>query len=684
MEPMPVPHKPELSESERFFAAPDSGMPPLPEAPPGYPQQDQPPPYHGEPIGGGYEARRHAFLALWAARPAPRTVKGAYAELARLALGVWPVHEPLLLRVADFVEKRYDCADFTIHLLLRILYQYEGSPLLDAATVDRIRAVVLGFKYSPWEPGIDSMCTWTENHQILFASAEYLAGARYPERVFTNSGQTGTEKRDAARRRIDRWLELRFVTGFSEWLSHVYYDEDITALLSLSDFAVDPVLARRARMILDLMLIDVAANSLRGVFGSTHGRSYPREKRFADTEATSDICTIVFGTGRSTGCDAMGAFALAVSPTYQPPPVVEEISSDMGDGVVENRQRMSFDIAEAAEYGIDKRRELDRFMLLTQESYLHPRTASGFIDLMERFGWWNNRFFQPFAPFRGLLRTLRVLRLLPVLARLVRHDATRNTREAVSIITRRSEHTLLSAAVDYRHGYGGDQQHIWQATLGPRAVVFVNHPGSASHGSAGYWVGEGTLPRVAVHERRLIAIYRPSRSPGLYRPNRFFFTHAWFPTHEFEEVRRAGHWFFARLRSGYVALASRNPVRWGGRQPDSEVVADDGPNIWLCRVGSEAEDGSFDRFVEQCATSMIDWGPRRSRLSVKWRISGRSDLQFGWRGPFRVDGVEQPLHSRHRYLNPWADVPFGARSMTFAAGGRRLLLDYDRAERRIS
>ena len=32
---------------------------------------------------------------------------------------------------------------------------------------------------------------------------------------------------------------MRFKSGFSEWLSHVYYDEDLTALLSLVDF-VDP------------------------------------------------------------------------------------------------------------------------------------------------------------------------------------------------------------------------------------------------------------------------------------------------------------------------------------------------------------------------------------------------------------------------------------------------------------
>lgn len=673
---MPIPDKPDLSRSERYFAE----SPPPPEE---YPTDTTLSAYYADHPSKTFAARRQWFLDHWSGKAAPVTVKGAYAELARLATGRGPVHEPLLLHLATFVEQRYDCADFTIHLLLRILLQYAESPLLSPAVIGRIREVVLGFKYGPWEPGEDSMCSWTENHQILFASAEYLAGDLFGNQVFTNTGETGVTKRASARKRVERWLELRYLTGFSEWLSHVYYDEDITALLSLADFAPDPIIATRARMILDLLLIDVAANSLHGAFGSTHGRSYPREKRFADTEATSDLSLIAFGSGRTTGCDAMGAFALAVSISYEPPPIAAQIVREVGPAATVSRQRMGFAVRDSRKWGIDPRREADAFMLLTQEAYLHPQTATAFVGLLERYRWWSNEFFSPIAPFRGLLRALRAVRLLPLLAWLLRKDATRNTREAVSLITRRTGNTMLSAALDYRPGFGGDQQHIWQATLGPRAVVFVNHPGSEAHGSAGYWVGEGTLPRVAIHGRCLIALYRPSHAPGLYKTNELFFTHAWFPTHEFDEVRRAGHWFFARKRAGYVALASRNPARWGGQTPDSEIVAEAGPNVWLCRVGSEAEDDSFDWFVERCATSSVTWSLRRGGPGVRWRIHGESELTFGWRGPLRVDAEPVALEVERRYESPWATVEFGARRMSFVAGEHRLELDYDRCERRV-
>ena len=46
---------------------------------------------------------------------------------------------------------------------------------LGRALVARAHDTVLRFKYWPDEPGTDSLCTWTENHQILFASAAVLA-----------------------------------------------------------------------------------------------------------------------------------------------------------------------------------------------------------------------------------------------------------------------------------------------------------------------------------------------------------------------------------------------------------------------------------------------------------------------------------------------------------------------------
>ncbi len=298
--------------------------------PPGYPTAPAADAFAVEPDAGSFEVRRAAFLAHCLANPAPENTKGIYHELVRLAASgragsrstgdIGVVHEGVIAATLDFIDSRHDCADFSLHGVLRLLYQFGDHPGLSPGLVQRCRQTVLGFKYWPDEPGADSMCTWTENHHILFASAAYLAGQMFPAAVFTNSGRTGAEKMAQNRPRISRWLDLRFRTGFSEWLSHVYYDEDLTALLSLVDFCRDAEIRARAAMVIDLLLLDIALNSFRGVFGSSHGRAYENTKKWAREEGTTDTAKLLFGAGQFSGFDNMSAAAFALSPNYRVPP----------------------------------------------------------------------------------------------------------------------------------------------------------------------------------------------------------------------------------------------------------------------------------------------------------------------------------------------------------------------------
>lgn len=100
----------------------------------------------------------------------------------------------------DLIERRGDTADFRLQSLTRLVYDFADS--LSPQDLQRIKNAFLGFKYWMDQPGRDSMCYWSENHQILFSTAEYLAGQRWPGETFTNDGKTGAEHRDMARRRV--------------------------------------------------------------------------------------------------------------------------------------------------------------------------------------------------------------------------------------------------------------------------------------------------------------------------------------------------------------------------------------------------------------------------------------------------------------------------------------------------
>ena len=118
----------------------------------------------------------------------------------------------------------------------------------------------------------------------------------------------------------------------------MYYDEDLAALLSLYDFAEEDEIRRKAEMVIDLILLDMALNSFQGVFGSTHGRSYENTKKWASQEGTTDTMKLLFGTGIYTGFDNMSAPAFALS-NYRVPAVIEAIANETPPPALPQRGR---------------------------------------------------------------------------------------------------------------------------------------------------------------------------------------------------------------------------------------------------------------------------------------------------------------------------------------------------------
>jgi len=162
-------------------------------------------------------------------------------------------------RLRGFVDARLDLADHRLLVLLKLLL-VAGNRLPGPLRND-LRTTVTGFKYGMDEPGNDSMCSWTESHQLLFASCEYLASQLYPDDVFTNDGRRGHEKQARAAGKLRSWMAERFHHGFSEWLSGSSYLVDLAALILLADHAEDTDLATRASMIADLICLDLALHS---------------------------------------------------------------------------------------------------------------------------------------------------------------------------------------------------------------------------------------------------------------------------------------------------------------------------------------------------------------------------------------------------------------------------------------
>jgi hypothetical protein len=379
------------------------------------------------------------------------------------------------------------------------------------------------------------------------------------------------------------------------------------------------------------------------------------------------------------------------------PRVLYEIANDLDRAAMVNCQRHGIRLAEAERWGLGFDNLEDGLVFLSLEAYTYPCTINLFVRMLDAFDWWENAFFAPFKARQRLIKGARRLGLLPLVARLFERDITRNTREEVHVYTYRTPDYLLSSAQDYRRGYGGDQQHIWQATLGPDAVCFTTHPACREGPSPNYWTGSGTLPRVAQVENVVLAVYNVDTRPGLYMTNRQHFTHAWLPRDRFDEVveqnggpapsagepATAAGWIFARQGDGYLALRSQQPYHWQtepGEDQGREVVAPGKQNVWICELGRRAVDGGFGEFIQRISGAELSF----RRLRVDYHSPSQGCLEFGWRGPLRRDRKDVLLGGYPRYDNPYARASFPANEVVISQDDHWLELDWQTAKRRAS
>ncbi|MGI5894314.1 MAG: hypothetical protein ACOX6P_06925 [Candidatus Merdivicinus sp.] len=257
-----------------------------------------------------------------------RALTAVFHELAKLLCGNnKEFDEDNVIRTIDYINKRYDCSDFALHGVIRLYATYGKSDILSDQLKSAIKQCILNFKYWVDEPGKSMMFTRSENHEILFHSAEYAAGQLFPCDIFPNSGQNGLFHSLKGQILSEQWIREKGRWGFTEWLSNTYYEEDILALLSIYDFGEENSPFRRlAKNLLDFIAVLIACHQHHGVMATTHGRCYEESLMYPETESMSTLNWLLLGEPQKL-CDhfSIGAVALCGS-SYPVPKGLDELA----------------------------------------------------------------------------------------------------------------------------------------------------------------------------------------------------------------------------------------------------------------------------------------------------------------------------------------------------------------------
>ena len=607
-----------------------------------------------------------------------------YYELAKMEVALRgdalePIRDFAVQNALDQIDARLDCADFALPGLIRMLKAHRGTPRLSEELASKIEKSLINFKYWLDEPGDVHCCFFTENHQILYHSSEYLIGLMFPDVIFPSNGMTGREHAKHGLTFLKRWITWRSRFGFSEWLCQGYYLEDILGLICLTLYAEEEAVRERSKMLIDTMIYDFAVNGFKGHLPTTHGRVYTRFIIEPEHEGNTAVMRYLFDEGVLT--DMNDCVIMLASCGYFCPPAIRAAYYGV-NGAQNNKERMSINVADSRFYGIDPTDFNNIMFYWGMQTYSDRACIKNSLKVFPTWNWMTNRVKAYYENY--------ILHDEAGAPTVEAPDYTAMTQ--VDIYTRRTPDYILSCAQDFRAGRMGYQQHPWTASLGGRAVVFSTNPGSAEYSNRpNRWAGNLCLPRAVQHENVLLCIYRII--PDFVD---YLNSHMYFPKGEMDEVIEKNGFVFGRKNDAYIAVASLLPCYWEKKDPelfkavypknweemyekalDYEYVAQGHANVWAVEMGSKTENGSFESFIAGFDTAAI----RGDTHSFIYNSPSCGEISFGWCKPLCVNGNDIQIHGYKRYDNETCQTEFDADKIEINCEGHSAVLDFKNAKR---
>jgi hypothetical protein len=170
----------------------------------------------------------------------------------------------------------------------------------------------------------------TENHWLLYYTSLYLMAQLWPdesgEAWFT--GKSSAENRAEAAAWIHSWIDLTTSKGQGEYDCAHYIGVYLLPMSYLAEWCQDPLLKKRARMMMDYLIADYAVENLDGQYIGSHARTDDRMVLDKTTSVAADFGWLLFGLGQPNPNPAYYAFCYSLAAAYEPPEILRRIATD--------------------------------------------------------------------------------------------------------------------------------------------------------------------------------------------------------------------------------------------------------------------------------------------------------------------------------------------------------------------
>lgn len=453
----------------------------------------------------------------------------------------------------ELISQHIDCSDFLITGFIRLMKQYD----LPQDLLNQMEHIFLQYRYWMDEDGCDGMCFWSENHSLMFHSAQMFLGQTYATKEFLCSHRLGLEQFTIGRDRCLQWLTFALEEGFEEFNSATYTSVTIAALLNIIDYA-DSELATLGTKVLDQIFDTLFLHIFDDAVIAPQGRVYGDVITPA-LQKNQDFIFLInpdFPISYYKQCNFSMWLSAFATTTYElPTHLINQHNPTLSTSY----------LTEHCEINLTK---CPNYLLTSVSS---PR---------------ENFTYEPYDV------------------------STPHARPWVKDMNMR-----FHGRTCFEPGVYGYQQHMWYAALDKFCVSFVNHPGVSSYHISmrpGYWYGNGIMPALKQVGNTLMAIHNIDDAHPIH------FTHTFWPQHAFDQSIQDRAWLFGSKKDGFMALwCSGTQLPVNNAFVDCEYRCYDTNVAYACIVSQKGEFPDFTAFMEDCKKKSIQFTKSSLTLCVE-------------------------------------------------------------------
>ena len=266
-----------------------------------------------------FEARKNLFLDTMARREPPITpyrdhyVKTAmFLASARLQQGIDVQNA---LDIINSCNDNYEKAAMFFRYMNMENYLRHGH-LYPQTLKSKVKSKATGHNY------IANLSGYTDNQKIMEVVAGYLAAQTWPDWK-----DSASQMKDCAEE-INYFIDTTTRYGLKEFDSQTYVVFYTSTMVTLYDFAKDPVMKQKAKMMLEWLLANIAGEWMNGYYVSSTPRTYSNVFEPQNSSNSTTLAWLYFGGTTPEFADgAQYSVPHAVS-AYSIPDILRRIGQD--------------------------------------------------------------------------------------------------------------------------------------------------------------------------------------------------------------------------------------------------------------------------------------------------------------------------------------------------------------------